>query len=47
MIYLYGFDDEKIKEIIKKNKKLKLLSSKKILPYGPRIYKTRYNIKVV
>lgn len=47
IIHLYGFDDKKIKEIIKKNKKIKLIKINQILPYGPGIWKTRYDIKVL
>ena len=46
MIYLYGFSDKKIEDKIKKFDKLKLIKKNKILSYGPRIYKMRYNIMV-
>ncbi|MCD6477202.1 MAG: methyltransferase domain-containing protein [Candidatus Aenigmarchaeota archaeon] len=46
IIHLYGFSDKNIEEKIKKFDNLKLIRKTKVLPYGPWIYKMRYDIKV-
>jgi tRNA (guanine37-N1)-methyltransferase len=48
IIHLYGLSNANIEKKIKKViKKYKIVKKQKVLPYSPRVYKMRYDIKVL